>query len=44
MLNFSIDCRIAIDNMTLTQDLQKYELDNDEWVTAIDLHDTLKVC
>ena len=44
MLNFSIDYRIAIDNMTSTQDLQKYKLDDDEWAMTIDLHDTLKVC
>ena len=43
MLNFAIDYHMAIDSMTSIQDLWKYELDNNEWVTAINLHDTLKV-
>lgn len=42
MLNFSIIYRIAIDDMTSIRDLRKYELDNDEWATAIHLRDTLK--
>jgi len=43
MLNFAIDYRVAIDSMTSIRDLRKYELDNTEWVMAIDLCDTLKI-
>lgn len=44
MLNFAIDYRPAIDSMTSNRDLnlRKYELEDDEWVVAENLRDTLK--
>jgi len=44
MLDFAIDYRAAIDDMTSIRDLRKYELENDEWDTAVNLRDTLKAC
>ena len=46
MLNFAIDYRAAIDAITCNHDLnlRKYELEDDEWVIAVNLCDTLKVC
>ena len=45
MLCFSIEYRKAIENMTLERknDLCQYKLDEDEWVIAEKLSDTLKV-
>ena len=45
MLCFSIEYRKAIENMTSERknDLRQYELDEDEWVIAEELSDTLKV-
>jgi hypothetical protein len=43
MLNFAVDYRKAIDIMTAIRDLQKYELDDEEWATAVNLRNTLKV-
>ena len=42
MLNFAIDYRLAIDEMTAIRDLRKYELENEDWETAVHLRDTLK--
>jgi hypothetical protein len=46
MLEFAIDYRAAIDAITSNRDLnvRKYELEDDEWVIAVNLRDTLKVC
>jgi hypothetical protein len=46
MLNFAIDYRVAIDEITSNRDLnlRKYELQDEEWVVAKNLRDTLKVC
>ena len=44
MLNFAIDYRLAIDNMTAIRDLRKYELENEDWETAVHLRDILKAC
>jgi hypothetical protein len=46
MLNFAIDYRAAIDAITSNRDLnlRKYELEDNEWVIAVNLRDTLKVC
>ena len=46
MLDFAIDYRAAIDTITSNRELnlRKYELDDDEWVIAENLRDTLKVC
>ena len=46
MLDFAIDYRAAIDAITSNRDLnlRKYELEDDEWVIAVNLRDTLKVC
>lgn len=45
MLEFAIKYRGAIDAMTSQRglNLRKYELDDDEWVIATKLRDTLKV-
>lgn len=43
MLNFAVDYRKAIDIMTAVRDLRKYELDDEEWATAVNLRNTLKV-
>ena len=46
MLEFAVDYRAAIDAITSNRDLnlRKYELEDDEWVIAANLRDTLKVC
>ena len=46
MLEFAINYRAAIDAITSNCDLnlRKYKLEDDEWVIAANLHDTLKVC
>jgi hypothetical protein len=46
MLKFAIGYRAAIDAITSNRDinLRKYELEDDEWVIAVNLRDTLKVC
>ena len=46
MLEFAVDYRAAIDAITSNRDLnlRKYELEDDEWVIAANLQDTLKVC
>ncbi|KAF8808310.1 hypothetical protein BYT27DRAFT_7097125, partial [Phlegmacium glaucopus] len=46
MLNFALDYRVPINAITSNQDLNlhKYELEDDEWVVAKNLYDTLKVC
>jgi hypothetical protein len=46
MLDFSVHHRSAIDDITgdKTANLHKYELDDDEWVIALQLQNTLKVC
>jgi hypothetical protein len=46
MLSFAIDYRAAINTVTSNRDLnlRKYELEDDEWVIAENLRDTLKVC
>jgi len=45
MLAFVILYRSAIDDITADKNgnLHKYELDNDEWKIAVQLHNTLKV-
>ena len=45
MLDFAIDYRLAIDAVTSNRDLslRKYELADNEWAIATNLHDTLKV-
>ena len=45
MLDFSITYRSALDAMTGNRglNLRKFELDNEEWVAAEKLRDTLKV-
>jgi hypothetical protein len=46
MLNFAINYCAAIDTVTSNHDLnlRKYELADDEWVIAENLHNTLEVC
>lgn len=46
MLNFALDYRVPIDEITSNRDLslRKYELQDEEWVVAQHLRDTLKVC
>ena len=46
MLNFAITYRSALDAMTANRGLNlcKFELDNEEWVAAEKLRDTLEVC
>ena len=46
MLNFAIDYHIAIDTVTSNCDLNfcKYKLADEEWATAENLCDKLKVC
>ena len=46
MLEFAIDYRAAIDAITSNSDLnlRKYELEDNEWIIAVNLRDTLKVC
>lgn len=46
MLNFALDYRVPIDEITSTRDLnlRKYELRDEEWAIAQNLRDTLKVC
>ena len=46
MLNFALDYRVPIDEITSNCDLNlhKYELQDEEWVVAKNLCDTLKVC
>ena len=46
MLAFAVKYRSAINDITAEKNanLRKYELDNDEWLIALQLHDTLKVC
>ena len=46
MLDFTIDYRAAIDAITPNCDLnlRKYELADNEWDIAMNLHDTLKAC
>ena len=46
MLNFTLDYRVPIDEFTSNCDLnlRKYELQDEEWVVAKNLCDTLKVC
>jgi len=46
MLNFAIDYHAAIDAVTSSCDLnlRKYELADNEWAIAVNLHDTLKAC
>jgi hypothetical protein len=46
MLDFAVHHRSAIDDITgdKTANLRKYELDDDEWVIALQLRNTLKVC
>jgi hypothetical protein len=45
MLNFAVNHRSAIDDITgdKSANLRKYELDDDEWIIALQLRDTLKV-
>ncbi len=43
MLSFCVDYRAAIDRLTSLKDLRKYELDDEEWETALQLQDVLKV-
>jgi len=45
MLAFAILYQSAIDDITADKNgnLCKYELDDDEWKLAVQLHDTLKV-
>lgn len=45
MLDFAVKYRSAIDKITgdKTANLRKYELDDDEWMIAIQLRNTLKV-
>jgi hypothetical protein len=45
MLHFAIEFRPAIDTMTAKRDLdlRKYELSPEEWKTATELRDVLKV-
>ena len=46
MLNFTLEYRVPIDEITSNRDLnlRKYELQDEEWVVAQNLRDTLKVC
>jgi hypothetical protein len=46
MLNFALDYRVPIDEITSNRDLnlRKYELRDEEWVVAQNLRDALKVC
>lgn len=46
MLDFAVNHRSAINDITgdKTANLRKYELDDDEWVIALQLRNTLKVC
>ena len=46
MLNFALDYRVPIDENTSNRqsNLRKYELQDEEWVVAKNLCDTLKVC
>ena len=46
MLDFAISYCSAIDTMTANRGLNlcKFELDNQEWIAAEKLRDTLKVC
>ena len=46
MLNFALDYRVAINGITSNRDLnlRKYELEDDEWVVAERLRDTLEAC
>jgi len=44
MLDFALDYRVPIDEITSNRDLnlRKYELQDNEWAVAKDLRDTLK--
>ncbi len=44
MLDFALDYRVPIDKITFSRDLnlRKYELQDDEWVIAGTLRDSLK--
>jgi hypothetical protein len=44
MLDFALEYRLPIDEMTSNRDLnlRKYELQDDEWMAAENLRDTLK--
>ena len=46
MLNFALDYRVPIDEITSTRDLnlRKYELRDEEWAITQNLRDTLKMC
>ena len=46
MLNFTLDYRVPIDEIISNHDLnlRKYKLQDEEWVVAKNLCDTLKVC
>jgi hypothetical protein len=46
MLDFAVTYRSALDAMTANHglNLRKFELDNEEWIAAEKLRDTLKVC
>lgn len=46
MLDFAIAYRAAIDAITSNRDLNlcKYELEDNEWAIAMNLHDILKAC
>ena len=46
MLSFAIEYHEAIESMTVDQknDLRKFELAEEEWVIAEEVHDTLKAC
>jgi hypothetical protein len=46
MLDFAVTYRSALDSMTANRglNLRKFEMDNEEWVAAEKLRDTLKVC
>ena len=46
MLDFAITYRSALDATTANHglNLRKFELDNEEWVAAEKLRDTLEVC
>ena len=46
MLNFALDYHITINGITSNWDLNlcKYELEDDKWVVAERLHDTLEAC
>jgi hypothetical protein len=46
MLDFAVRHQSAINDITgdKTANLRKYELDDDKWVIALQLQNTLKVC